>query len=209
MIFYLYYVILLIEKGVCDMPHKGSTVTEIVILALLKARPQHGYEIRKHTASILRQPELNTNLLYPALHRLERSRAIEKRVLEQKGRPTKHVYRITTVGAARFAQLLQQFGEVDAEDEDEFLVRVAFFQFLDRSSRMQVLALRKLERQNALAHWRTLPADYAGEFVSPWIEEIGRFRERQLEQEIEWIEELEAIASQPSPRSTGAKGRRP
>ena len=116
------------------MSQKGSTVTEILILALLKAHPQHGYEIRKHTALILRQPKLNTNLLYPALHRLELSKAIEKKVLEQKGRPAKHVYSITPLGAERFAQLLRQFGEVDAEDEDEFLVRVAFFQFLDESS---------------------------------------------------------------------------
>ncbi len=191
------------------MSQKGSTVTEILILALLKAHPQHGYEIRKHTALILRQPKLITNLLYPALHRLELSKAIEKKVLEQKGRPAKHVYSITPLGAERFAQLLRQFGEVDAEDEDEFLVRVAFFQFLDESSRIQTLALRKAERQNALTHWKTLPADYAGKFVSPWIEEIGRFRERQLEQEIEWIEELESIAAQPVSRRAGTRRRQP
>lgn len=170
-------------------------ITEIVILALLKLGPKHGYEIKKHIESVLRRKTgMNTNLLYPCLHKLEAQKAVAKQVREQKGRPTKHLYRITRKGEGLFQQLIEHFGEAEAAKDDEFLVRLAFFDFLDYNARLRILEARKRELALGLQHRQSIHSEYANVYDSPWVRQIAGFGEKQLAQEIVWLEELEKLA---------------
>jgi PadR family transcriptional regulator PadR len=76
---------------------KGSG--ELLILALVEARPRHGYDIGKLIAS-QSQGELRFNVasLYPLLYRLEKRGWIEGRWTEKAGQHRRRMYRLTPEG---------------------------------------------------------------------------------------------------------------
>ena len=76
---------------------KGSA--ELLVLALLEARPRHGYEISKliesRSAGRLR---FHIASLYPLLYRLEERGWIEGRWVEKAGERRRRFYRLTPQG---------------------------------------------------------------------------------------------------------------
>jgi transcriptional regulator len=76
---------------------KGSA--ELLVLALLDARPRHGYEIGKvietRSAGRLR---FHMASLYPLLYRLEERGWIEGRWVEKAGERRRRYYRLTAQG---------------------------------------------------------------------------------------------------------------
>ena len=72
---------------------------EIVILALLEARPRHGYELAKLIESGS-DAKLQYQLasIYPILYRLERRGLIQGRWVEQPGIRRRRFYRLTPDG---------------------------------------------------------------------------------------------------------------
>ena len=76
---------------------KGSA--ELVILALLEARPRHGYEI----SQVIEQRSegavrFRVASLYPLLYRLEKRGWISGRWIERAGQRRRRYYRITALG---------------------------------------------------------------------------------------------------------------
>jgi transcriptional regulator len=76
---------------------KGSA--ELLVLALLEARPRHGYEISKRidTRSNGRL-KFHIASLYPLLHRLEAREWIRGRWVEKPGQRRRRFYRLTPEG---------------------------------------------------------------------------------------------------------------
>jgi PadR family transcriptional regulator PadR len=76
---------------------KGSA--ELLILALVEARPRHGYDIGKlietRSNGVLK---FSAAALYPLLYRLEKRGWIEGRWVEQAGQRRRRYYRITSAG---------------------------------------------------------------------------------------------------------------
>ena len=76
---------------------KGSA--ELLILALLEARPRHGYEISKlielRSRGALR---FRVSSLYPLLYRLEKRGWIQGRWVEKAGQRRRRYYRLTAKG---------------------------------------------------------------------------------------------------------------
>ena len=76
---------------------KGSA--ELLILALVEARPRHGYDIGKliesQSGGALR---FNIASLYPLLYRLEKRGWIEGRWTEKAGQRRRRLYRLTPDG---------------------------------------------------------------------------------------------------------------
>ena len=71
----------------------------MLILALVEARPRHGYEIGKlidaQSGGVLK---FSAAALYPLLYRLEKRRWIEGRWVEQVGQRRRRYYRLTPAG---------------------------------------------------------------------------------------------------------------
>src|SRR5258708_14791726 len=66
---------------------------EIVILAMLRQRPQHGYEIKKGIEQVFGGTvALNNTVLYPTLKRFEEAGGAVGRGEGQGGRPQCHLY---------------------------------------------------------------------------------------------------------------------
>jgi PadR family transcriptional regulator, regulatory protein PadR len=76
---------------------KGST--ELLILALLEARPRHGYEIGKLIETLSGgRLTFRIGSLYPVLCRLEARGFISGRWVEKPGERRRRFYRLTTDG---------------------------------------------------------------------------------------------------------------
>src|ERR1044071_8551315 len=76
---------------------KGSA--ELLILALVEARPRHGYEISKLIeARSNGAVKFNIASLYPLLYRLERRGWIQGRWVEKAGQRRRRYYRLTSQG---------------------------------------------------------------------------------------------------------------
>jgi PadR family transcriptional regulator, regulatory protein PadR len=82
---------------------KGSA--ELLILALIEARPRHGYDIAR---MIEQRSEgaltFNAASLYPILLRLERGGWIEGRWVEKAGERRRRMYRLTRTGQQRLKE---------------------------------------------------------------------------------------------------------
>jgi len=83
--------------GSLDELKKGSA--ELLILALLEARPRHGYEIGKLIHMRSRGDlTFTAAALYPLLYRLEKRGWVEGRWLEKAGTRRRRFYHITKAG---------------------------------------------------------------------------------------------------------------
>jgi PadR family transcriptional regulator PadR len=83
---------------------RGFSPQTLLVLAALREQPsewQHGYALASST-------ELKSGTLYPILIRLADQGLVEARWQEEPvpGRPRRHLYRLTTDGAASAAQAL-------------------------------------------------------------------------------------------------------
>ncbi len=143
-----------------------------------------------------RQTSMNNNILYPALHRLEEMGAVRSEIQEQEGKPSRHVYSLAPAGAEILRDLVGQFDEVEAAKDDEFQVRLAFFDLLEDPEKTRILALRRKVLEQRLEHRRTIHGDYAQDYDSPWVRRLMAFEEKRLVEEIAWVQELAgAVAS--------------
>jgi DNA-binding PadR family transcriptional regulator len=172
---------------------------DILILAYLSVRPQHGYEIKKNVEQVLgREISLNNGMLYPALRRFEEMGAVERTVERQQGKPDRHIYHLTPLGHTIMHDLLTEFPPELARNDAEFLVRVSFFDVLEPQERLDILAARSDILRDSLTHHERIRASVDAEQVT--IPDFGRrvmaFEEQQTRDELAWIEELRHVAAQ-------------
>jgi DNA-binding PadR family transcriptional regulator len=168
---------------------------ELLILEALAEQPRHGYEIKRTVSRALAgSVSLNNNVLYPALKRFERSGAVEKTVEPHEGRPARHVYRLTETGRAHFEAMLRDFPPEAAQQDTEFLIRVAFFERLEPKARLQILHARSEALRLRLQQLELLRPDAAE--ASSWSLRVLDFVRRAVIAELAWIEELERAPAQ-------------
>jgi DNA-binding PadR family transcriptional regulator len=176
-------------------------LTDLIVLAFLKIAPRHGYDIRKYVDRILTGPrKLNTNLLYPSLHRLEKLGAVQREDCEQSGKRSRHMYRITAEGEKRFLEMISDFGDTEAEKDEEFTVRVAFFEFINRTNRQAILERRREVLRKRVALRRSRQESLAEIYSSPWIKRIVEHRENRNLQELSWIDDLTDLSTKEADR---------
>src|SRR5690242_7983094 len=85
---------------------------EMILLALLEARPRHGYELAKmietQSGSKL---QFHVASLYPRLYRLERKGWVEGRWLEKAGERRRRFYKLTRAGRQALAEQRRNWRE--------------------------------------------------------------------------------------------------
>jgi DNA-binding PadR family transcriptional regulator len=76
----------------------------MILLALLEARPRHGYELAKRIESeSTGQLQFHVASLYPMLYRLESKRLVEGKWIEKAGERRRRFYRLTAAGRKALA----------------------------------------------------------------------------------------------------------
>ena len=166
---------------------------DFAVLGLLAESPLHGYELRKRLHGVLGPfRALSYGSLYPCLRRLEQQHLIEEAPPEDAARRTgrrgRVVYRLTTDGKQRLAELLEEAGPASFDDGG-FDVHFAFFGRTSADVRLRVLEGRRsrlLERREA--------ARAAGlrrrERLDSWTSELHRHGLEAVDREVRWLSEL-------------------
>jgi len=81
---------------------------ELLILGLLTAQSQHGYQINDFIERNLgRVSDMKKSTAYTLLKRLNQSGYVEMSIEQEGNRPPKQVYSITPLGAEKFLKLLK------------------------------------------------------------------------------------------------------
>src|SRR6266567_4531805 len=139
--------------------HRGweHMYSEIVILAMLKPGPRHGYEIKKDVDRALGgMVALNNKTLYLALKRFEEMGAVTRQIIPQIGKPNRHLYELTGRGIELLQAYLRDFGPGQAGSDPEFFTRVSFFDFLEVPERKAILRSRLAYLQRGLEYLHSL-----------------------------------------------------
>jgi len=167
---------------------------EILILRHLRARPVHGYELKRNVADTTAFA-LHNNSLYPALRRFEEAGAVTKTAEQQDGKPPRHVYTLTDVGRELLHDMLAELPPELAGSEEEFLTRLGMFDDLAPEERRVVLAARDTALHRRLDHLRGL-ADRAapGGANRDWGTVVTTALIERVEHERAWLAELTACA---------------
>ena len=164
---------------------------DILILATLQTKPQHGYEIKKHIERILGGAiALNNKVLYPALKRFEEMGAVQREVERQEGKPDRHVYQLTERGVEILQALLREFPLEIAGSEAEFYTRVAFFPLLEPEARIEILTTRAEVVANRLAYLLQLKQMNSDDESNVFGRRVLQFQEQKAHAEADWINAL-------------------
>lgn len=192
-------------------------VIELAILGILKEADLHGYELKKHLRKVM-GPLSNVSFgsLYPALNRLERQGAVtvvaagegvsttmpmtgsltgevaafRARHRAARGPRNKKVYGITELGSARLAELIAD----PADDERSFWMKLAFFRWCDRPTRLRLLERRRATLLDRLDETRRAVAVREGD--DPYVRALMEHDTESTMNDIAWIGRL--IASEQS-----------
>jgi DNA-binding PadR family transcriptional regulator len=164
---------------------------DILILATLQTKPQHGYEIKKHIERILGGAiAMNNKVLYPTLKRFEEMGAVRREVERQEGKPDRHIYQLTERGTEILQGLLCAFTPEMASSEAEFLTRVAFFALLRPEARRAILTTRAEVVARRLAHLEQLKQLAREDAPNSFGRRVLQFHEQKVRAEADWIHEL-------------------
>ncbi len=180
---------------------------EIVILAMLRQRPQHGYEIKKGIGQVFGGTvALNNTVLYPTLKRFEEAGAVVRQVVQQEGKPNRHLYHLTERGIELLHTSLCDFPPEQAANEAEFFTRVAFFEYLEPQEREAIMKKRLAYLQRCLDYLHTMQQMADSEDCAPGTslsmsnaQRVLAFHLQRVRHEyqwaVTWLEEMQANQS--------------
>ncbi len=188
---------------------------ELAILGILKEANLHGYELKKHLRTALGPLcSVSFGSLYPALNRLERDGAVAVVAVDEanavatpmtgsfageaaafrarrrvtRGPRNKKVYGITEVGEARLTELMAD----PADDERTFGMKLAFFRWCDRPTRLHLLERRCATLHQRLDETRGVVAARGSD--DPYVRALMEHDSESTMNDIAWISRL--IASE-------------
>src|SRR5229473_6827143 len=131
--------------------------SEILILAMLRQGPRHGYEIKKDIDRALGgMVPLNNKTLYLTLKHFEELGAVTRQVIPQEGKPNRHLYQLTERGIELLQASLRDFPASQAGSDAEFFTRVSFFNLLEVQEREVILTKRLAYLEACLEYLQNL-----------------------------------------------------
>ena len=178
--------------------------SEILILAMLRQGPRHGYEIKKDIDRALGgMVTLNNKTLYLALKHFEELGAVTRQVIPQEGKPNRHLYQLTERGIELLQAYLRDFPASQASNDAEFFTRVAFFDSLEAHEREVILTTRLAYLEACLEYLHTLQQMADTQDCPPGTgssmssaQRVLAFHLRRVRHEYQWIvtwlEEMQA-----------------
>jgi DNA-binding PadR family transcriptional regulator len=166
---------------------------EIIILGVLRAGPIHGYELKRR----VQRPTLgalSNNSIYPALRRFASAGFVTKTIEEQDGKPSRKVYAITDAGRSHFMVLVSALPPDLATSDEEFFVRLGFFEEIAPLDRAAILDARSSVIDRQLAQVRVLRSEVMATATTLWRQEAMDELIARLERERTWIDDLASRA---------------
>jgi len=161
---------------------------DILLLHHLMIKPKHGYEVKKQLERLFADTiRVNNNMLYPSLRKFEQMGAIAKEVDAQPGKPSRHMYAITELGKKMFHKLLREFPPEFAAHENEFIIRVSLFDYLQLPEQQAILNARTDYLRSQL---EIITQGQSLTEGKPFAMSTFQFLIKKLQNELDWIETL-------------------
>ena len=162
-------------------------MTDLILLALLLARPKHGYQLKREAGLLLGQEMLHNNLVYPLLRRFMKHRWVSRKTGPGQRGQTRHLYSLTAPGRKELLRQLSRFTEQDARSAEGFRFRVGMFQELPPESRGRILDARETFLRGRLAVLTNVEAGFQ---LDRYAGEVTERLRTDAESELTWISHL-------------------
>jgi PadR family transcriptional regulator AphA len=167
------------------MVREGDVSPQPVLLGLLMAEPQHGYELYQlFSRNLGRVWELGLSKLYAQLGQLEEAGLVEAQVELQASRPARKVYHLTPEGRAVFMEWVRQPTPYLRHIRVEFLARLYFYRQLSLDGLDALVARQQAVCEDQVERFERLASESDNEFRRCVLE----FRRGQLEAVIRWLD---------------------
>lgn len=143
------------------------------VLALLSEGPSYGYQLKASFEEAIgpQWGDLNIGHLYQVLERLVRDGLVSRRVVAQRDRPDKTVYRITKAGRGELAHWLDEPFVRQGGYRDDFFLKLLAASRLGADELRKVCAVQRGAYLSELASLGKLRGGYEGQpLVSLLIE---------------------------------------
>ncbi|GFR39346.1 hypothetical protein PRECH8_26420 [Insulibacter thermoxylanivorax] len=132
-------------------------MTDLIILALLRSRPMHGYEIQQ--AIQLSRMDEWTNLLsgsiYYSLNKLEQEGYIRTEAEERTGARLRKIYAITDRGEERFKELVREsLGLAPHSVKSDFAVGLNWIEAIPKEEALAILEDNLANLEKTLQNWQ-------------------------------------------------------
>ncbi|RCX21788.1 PadR family transcriptional regulator [Fontibacillus phaseoli] len=164
---------------------------EILILAQLMQGPKHGYEIKKNILFVMNNKKIiNNNSLYPKLKQFEERGMVSKTMEEQEGRPNRHVYAITAIGSQVFHDTINRFTPELIEMDDEWSIRLAYYNLMNDETRYRLLDYRMTIVQDKEKRLEKLSHSVGESKYLMYSSELYFYTQNMIEKEKELISEM-------------------
>ena len=148
---------------------------------------------------------LNNKVLYPALKHFEEVGAVVRQVVQQEGKPNRHIYHLTERGIELLHASMCDFPASQTANEAEFFTRVAFFEYLEPLEREAILNKRLAYLQGCLDYLHTMQRMADEEDCAPGMgismsnaQRVLAFHLQRVRHEYQWVltwlEEMQANA---------------
>ncbi|MGG6313220.1 helix-turn-helix transcriptional regulator [Paenibacillus macerans] len=133
-------------------------MTNLIILALLRDHPMHGYEIQQ----MIQYSRMDTwaNLLsgsiYYALNKMEQDGLIETKAEERTGARLRKIYGITEAGEAAFQKMIRESLTLSPHSvKSDFSLALSWVEAVPRDEALLLLRQNLRQQEETLALWRT------------------------------------------------------
>jgi len=132
-------------------------MTNLIVLALLRDRPMHGYEIQQ-LIGISRMDEwanLLSGSIYYALNKMEKDGLIRTAAEERTGARLRKIYEITDAGEQLFHSLVREALTITPHSvKSDFAVALNWIEMLPKEEALELLGNNLNQLEKMLAHWR-------------------------------------------------------
>jgi DNA-binding PadR family transcriptional regulator len=172
-----------------------GTMYELYVLGEVMEGPMHGYLLPKIITYIIGPyRQMSWGALYPLIHRLEDEGLIELCERPDEGGGRRKAYATTAAGRSRFAELMADPGEYDADYRDLFTIKVSKFGYVEPLVRLDILRHYRGYVETLRAHMESHLADVAkNPYISP-TERPGVLRAlnhrlQLIRADMQWVEQ--------------------
>ena len=157
---------------------------KLLLLGLLRAHSQHGYEVNDFIEKNLSVCiEIKRSTAYSTLDTLCASGHVTMRLEQAGNRPPRKVYTLTNEGRTLFERLLREsLTKLDAS-ASSFETGLLFIDALPQEELVSILSKRRRALSAAISDLKTIPSHGAGSGVDIMVS----FRRKMLWAEDEWI----------------------
>ena len=164
---------------------------ELSILAYLITGDRYGYEIKKYQSSLFAYSgSIQNSTLYPVLRKLTTAGYTMRMVSPAEHGADRVVYTITPAGREYFVTELRLFPD-NMTQKREFVVRLLYFSWMDRTSRVRLL--NNYEKLLSKADTLTMPDILDSVPAS----HVLSFLKRDAENERKLIDEFRSLLDMP------------